>query len=167
MADTEENIVETTGIRGFIQNFAGEVFGNPLNLVLLGVCGFLLLKIVRNKRAPPPKPPEPQLPQMKKKDLTLEQLREFDGKGPDGRLLMAVNGKVFDVTRGKRFYGPGMNLVVHYCIVYIVLSLSAGKTCQLGLATFFFFCTSFPACISRLSSGYWVIELFRVYVYVG
>ena len=31
---------------------------------------------------------------------------------------------------------------------------------------FFFFCTSFPACISRLSSGYWVIELFRVYVYV-
>jgi len=107
MADAE--VHESEGIRSFVGTFAAELFGNPLNLLLLGVCGFLLLKIVRNKRAPPPKPAEPELPPMKKRDFTLDQLREFDGKGPDGRLLMAVNGKVFDVTRGKRFYGPGMS----------------------------------------------------------
>merc|ERR1712137_338043 len=32
---------------------------------------------------------------------------EYNGTGPEGRVLVAVNGKIFDVTKGKRFYGPG------------------------------------------------------------
>ena len=44
---------------------------------------------------------------MKKRDMTIAELREFDGIKNDGRILMAVNGYIFDVTRGKKFYGPG------------------------------------------------------------
>jgi Cytochrome b5-like Heme/Steroid binding domain len=92
-----------------ISRFFGELVSSPLNLALLGVCTFLLYKILRARRYEPPKPKEPELPPMKKRDFTLSQLREFDGREADGRILIAVNGKVFDVTRGKRFYGPGMN----------------------------------------------------------
>ena len=93
---------------GFISRLATELFTSPVNLVLLGVCSVLVYKIFfSRKREDSGPPPEPQLPRMKRRDFTLEQLREFDGKRADGRLLIAVNGKVFDVTRGKRFYGPG------------------------------------------------------------
>jgi membrane-associated progesterone receptor component len=44
---------------------------------------------------------------MKRRDFTLEELRPYDGNGPEGRVLVGVLGKVYDVTRGKRFYGPG------------------------------------------------------------
>lgn len=50
----------------------------------------------------------PQLPPMKKRDLTLEELRSFDGTGPDKRILLALNGKVFDVTRATHLYGKGL-----------------------------------------------------------
>lgn len=46
------------------------------------------------------------LPRMKRRDFSLEQLREFDG-ARNPRILLAVNGKVFDVTKGSKFYGPG------------------------------------------------------------
>lgn len=46
------------------------------------------------------------LPRMKRRDFTLEQLREYDG-AHSARILLAVNGKVFDVTKGSKFYGPG------------------------------------------------------------
>ena len=88
-----------------------ELFGSPLNLALLGICGFLIYKIIASRRPTGPTvAKEPELPPLKKQDFTLEQLREYDGKGSDGRVLIAVNGKVFDVTRGKRFYGPGIGL---------------------------------------------------------
>ncbi len=91
-----------------VANFLKELITSPLNLALLGVCGFLLYKILSGKKQEDSgPPPEPALPKLKKRDFTLEQLREYDGKGLDGRLLMAVNAKVFDVTRGKKFYGPG------------------------------------------------------------
>ena len=50
---------------------------------------------------------EPPMPPMKKQDFTLKQLRPYDGTGDDGRVLVAVNGRVYDVTKGTRFYGPG------------------------------------------------------------
>ena len=40
--------------------------------------------------------------------MTLMQLRKYDGNGEDGRVCVAVCGKIYDVTKGKRFYGPGM-----------------------------------------------------------
>ena len=94
--------------RGFISNLASELFTSPLNIALLGICGFLIYKIIASRRrAEPSESKEPDLPPLKKQDFTLEQLREYDGVGKNGRILIAVNGKVFDVTKGKRFYGPG------------------------------------------------------------
>lgn len=46
------------------------------------------------------------LPKMRRRDFTLEQLREYDGL-QNPRILMAVNMKVFDVTSVKDFYGKG------------------------------------------------------------
>ena len=50
--------------------------------------------------------------------LTLEEIRPYDGKTGDGRILIAVNKKIFDMTRGKRFYGPGIGAacIVSFCV---------------------------------------------------
>lgn len=53
--------------------------------------------------------PASSLPRMKKRDFSLDQLRQYDGSRTP-RILLAVNGKVFDVTKGSRFYGPGEEL---------------------------------------------------------
>ena len=112
MADSNTGAGEESS--NFMAKFLTELVTSPLNLVLLGVCGFLLYKIFRGRKQDEPSAPrEKELPPMKKRDFTLEQMKEYDGRGPDGRVLIAVNGKVFDVTRGKRFYGPCK--VLHFC----------------------------------------------------
>ncbi|KAA0203834.1 hypothetical protein HAZT_HAZT010195 [Hyalella azteca] len=39
--------------------------------------------------------------------MTLTQLRQYDGTGEGKRVCVAVNGKIFDMTRSSHFYGPG------------------------------------------------------------
>lgn len=98
---------------------------SPLNLVLISVIVYLIYKIIRSNfeseaNVPPPPPGLPKL----RKDLTVAELGKYDGTQPDGRVLLAVNGVIFDVTRGKRFYGPGGPY-----------SAFAGKDATRGLAT--------------------------------
>ena len=108
MAETVEQLSEsehpTVDAR---MGFVAELFTSPLNITLMVICSFLLYKIFSNRRHKPPPPSEPQLRPMKKRDFTVEQLRAYDGTGTDGRILIALNNKVFDVTKEKRFYGPG------------------------------------------------------------
>lgn len=95
----EEEVEQSSGI-------LQEIFTSPLNISLLCLCLFLLYKIVRGDKPADFGPVEEPLPKLKKRDFTLAELQEYDGlKNP--RILMAINGKVFDVTRGKKFYGPG------------------------------------------------------------
>lgn len=42
------------------------------------------------------------------KNYTPVDLLPFDGK-EGSRILMGVNGSVYDVTQGSNFYGPGKN----------------------------------------------------------
>lgn len=38
--------------------------------------------------------------------ITLEQLRAYDGKDAAKSILIAIRGQVYDVSRGRLFYGP-------------------------------------------------------------
>lgn len=106
MADSESTPSESN----FFENIFSEITSSFINLSLIGVIIFLAYKIVKNQFTKPPVVPEEQPLAKIRKDFTVEELRPYDGHNADGRILMAVNGKVFDVTRGKRFYGPGMRL---------------------------------------------------------
>ncbi|KAI8502944.1 PREDICTED: membrane-associated progesterone receptor component 1-like [Branchiostoma belcheri] len=82
---------------------------SPINLFLIFLCLFLLYKIIGGRRQASV-PSKPRLPPMKKRDFSPQELQKFDGRGEpeteEGRILIAVNGKVFDVSRGRAFYGP-------------------------------------------------------------
>lgn len=56
-------------------------------------------------------------------ELTLQQLKQYDGSDPSKPIYVAVKGRVFDVTTGKSFYGPGGS----YCMF-------AGKDASQALA---------------------------------
>lgn len=93
-------------------SFLWNLFGDPINVTLVVIIMLLSYKILKHytdsKKTPAPEP-EPRLPKLRR-DFTLEELRSFDGNQTDGRILVAVNGNVYDVTKGKRFYGPGNQL---------------------------------------------------------
>ena len=68
---------------------------------------------------------EPVTPQ----DLTIEQLKYYDGT--EGKpILVSVNHVVYDVTKGKNFYGPGMCFCWH---VPILVDLFNRSSCCLKL----------------------------------
>jgi len=95
---------------GFLSEIVNEIISSPINLALVVAILVLFYKIIKGRsdsNSGPSVPQNPPLPKMKKCDMTLKELRQHDGSQPDGRILVAVNNKIFDVTRGKRFYGPG------------------------------------------------------------
>lgn len=126
----EDKIPEVVGTAdpeevGFLASVINEIIYSPLNLVLVTIITVLVYKIFRSRQQPAAAPPpEPELPRLRK-DFTVAELRAFDGNQPDGRVLVAVNGSVYDVTKGKRFYGPGGPYAAF-----------GGRDASRGLATF-------------------------------
>ncbi|XP_005175634.1 membrane-associated progesterone receptor component 1 [Musca domestica] len=109
-ADAMDQTSEASPPASMFMSIVQEIFYSPMNLALVAIIAFLVYKIIKDRIEVPSvgsqKPPEPELPKLRR-DFTVAELRQYDGTGPDGRVLIAVNGNVFDVTRGKRFYGPG------------------------------------------------------------
>ena len=75
---------------------------NPVNIILLVICFVLLYKIIKFRRQQ--NSANQNLPLLKKRDFTLAQLKEENLKSD--RILVAVNGIVFDVTKDRSQYGP-------------------------------------------------------------
>ena len=75
----------------------------PINLILFSLVVLVIYLRLRPKTLPAiPKPPPPVV----FKTFTPLTLLEFDGtKGKP--IYFAVNGRVFDVSAGRNFYGPG------------------------------------------------------------
>ena len=75
----------------------------PLNLAMLAASGYFLYKILCDIfHKPVVYVPPPKL----EKDLTVKELRAFDGiKEP--YICIGIKGEIYDVSRGKSFYGPG------------------------------------------------------------
>lgn len=82
------------------------------------------------------------LPKGEEKDYTLAELRAFDGSDPERPILLAASGKVFDVTRGRDFYGPRGPYGVF-----------AGKDCSRALAKLSFEASDCTGDVSGLSAG--------------
>ena len=40
-------------------------------------------------------------------EYTLEELRKYDGTDKESTILLAIDGRVFDVTKAREIYGPG------------------------------------------------------------
>ncbi|XP_043484163.1 membrane-associated progesterone receptor component 1 [Leptopilina heterotoma] len=109
----------------FLSSFISEIVRSPVNLALVAIIAFLVYKIIKSRtKSDEPVVETKELPKLKR-DFTLEELKPYDGTGPDGRVLVAVNGNVYDVTRGSRFYGPGGPYAAF-----------GGRDASRGLATF-------------------------------
>lgn len=89
----------------FISCLISEIIRNPINLVLVSVISILVYKIVKMKRKVPVKEIK-TLPKLRR-DFTVQELKQYNGTGPDQRILIAVNGNIYDCTRAALFYGPG------------------------------------------------------------
>ena len=84
-----------------------DIIQSPLNMALVGLIAYFSYKLLTKSSETKPAKKLETLTKMGKRDFTLEELRPFNGTNGDGRILIGVLGRVFDVTKGKGFYGPG------------------------------------------------------------
>ncbi|EST07956.1 Cytochrome b5-like heme/steroid binding domain protein [Kalmanozyma brasiliensis GHG001] len=131
MNQLKQSLGEQSELLSVLHKFAESIYTNPLNLLLLGLILYILLPLVspssplssrwtpslaeaRSHLAAPSDrytylpPHHPDV--IERTKYTPRTLAVYDGTGTtqDGeRILLAINRKVFDVTKGKNFYGPG------------------------------------------------------------
>ncbi|KAL6649836.1 hypothetical protein ACP70R_014060 [Stipagrostis hirtigluma subsp. patula] len=120
------------GIADALQAYTGLSPAAAATILALMLATYLLVSsLFVAPGAPSPAPPKPpqQQPQEKEQqqqeeeeaeqpvpfvfpepvevgEITLDQLRAYDGKDPAKQILIAIRGQVYDVSRGRLFYGP-------------------------------------------------------------
>ena len=96
-------------IGGLASRFMDDIIKSPLNMALVGLICYFTYKLFFQDRRDEKKEKNEvkRLAKMPKRDFTLEELRPYDGTREDKRILIAVLGKVFDVSNSRQFYGPG------------------------------------------------------------
>lgn len=110
------------------QRFAESIYTNPLNILLLLALLYILIPLLLPSSPNSPRwtpsiaearshtsapsdrysylpPAHPDTVEWTK--YTPRTLAVYDGTGEGGRILLAINRKVFDVSKGRNFYGPG------------------------------------------------------------
>lgn len=75
----------------------------PINIILLSL--FVVLAYYRLRPSPPPTLPQAPAPVVFK-TFSPKELLKYNGEGGQP-VYLAVNRKVYDVTPGRNFYGPG------------------------------------------------------------
>ncbi|KAJ3041679.1 hypothetical protein HK097_002205 [Rhizophlyctis rosea] len=78
---------------------------NPVNWVLGGVALYMLYSLSsKSSMSSLPPPVHPEVIELR--EFTPKELAHYDGK-EDKPIFIGVNGRVYDVSRGRGFYGPG------------------------------------------------------------
>lgn len=116
--DTDSSLVSSLSaqILSIVSLINETFFSSPLNIILSLICVYLFYRIFRNhSQANSNEKMTFNLPPLKKHDMTLEELRTYDGLGPDGRVCVAINGKVYDCSKSTSYRpgGPYANFAGH------------------------------------------------------
>ncbi|OBZ84128.1 Damage response protein 1 [Choanephora cucurbitarum] len=77
---------------------------NPVNWALLAIFAYVVRSYATSSKPVIQAAKHPEV--MVFKNYTPLDLVPFDGHDQQKPILMAVNGSVYDVTRGRNFYGP-------------------------------------------------------------
>ena len=104
-------------------------FGTPVNTALLVYILYSVQRIIFPSTSKPTTTPnefkagyswmpKSHPPTVLFTTFTPKTLAPFDGND-GGRILLAINGIVFDVTAGRNFYGPSECLSSSWCCSYL------------------------------------------------
>ncbi|KAL3652380.1 hypothetical protein CASFOL_002061 [Castilleja foliolosa] len=98
---------------------AAHRFISPTTFLTVVAVGFTLYYVVSNLLGPSEdghqqrsrnstyQEIEPLRPPVQLGEITAEELRQYDGSDPQKPLLVAIKGRIYDVTNSRAFYGPG------------------------------------------------------------
>ncbi|KAL7078407.1 hypothetical protein ACQ4LE_001984 [Meloidogyne hapla] len=76
-----------------------------IDIVLLFLFIYVVYKLFFKKHQVIEPPTQEKVEQVEKKDMTVDELKRYNGVENE-RIYFALCGKIYDVTRGKDFYGP-------------------------------------------------------------
>ncbi|KAJ3217868.1 hypothetical protein HDU67_007154 [Dinochytrium kinnereticum] len=85
-------------------SLVNQLVENPVNWFLGSIAVYLAISVASTSQSELPPPKHPIVIELR--NYTPKELLKYDGVKTD-RIFLAVNGRVYDVTAGKGFYGPG------------------------------------------------------------